>query len=75
MEAGHSTPLPAKKEVDPEKGGEVSGWLLLTASSTLVTYKVIIDFVGLIYAIFLKSLYVSPLSASLFFLKHLIFIL
>lgn len=25
--------------------------------------KVIIDFVGLIYAIFLKSLYVSPFSA------------
>lgn len=37
MEAGHSTPLPAKKEVGPEKGGEVAGWLLSTAPSTLIT--------------------------------------
>lgn len=35
MGAGHRAPLPSKKEVPLEKGGDVSGWLLLTAPPPL----------------------------------------
>lgn len=46
MGAGHRAPLPSKKEVPLEKGGDVSGWLLLTDPSTSATCREIIDFVS-----------------------------
>lgn len=51
MRARPKASLPAKKGVGLEKGGAVSDWLL-TAPSILVTLKVVIDFVGSIYAVF-----------------------
>lgn len=39
MGAVHRAPLPSKKEVPLEKGGDVSGWLLLTAPSTSATVE------------------------------------